>query len=224
MTTSVSNVTSTASALLGATTASSNMGKDEFLQLLVAQLRNQDPLEPMEDMEFISQMAQFTELEQIMEMNETLGTSMDVDYITSQSIANSMVTSLLGKTVTADTDMVYLGEDQEATIHYSLGGAASEVKISIYTDDGELVDVIYDEDGDTGMNEITWDGRASTGSKMSEGSYQVVITATSADGSKVTANPYLVGEVSRVQYVDGAAYIIVAGQTVMLGDVIEIEA
>lgn len=204
--------------------ASSGLGKDDFLQLLVAQLRNQDPLEPMEDMEFISQMAQFTELEQIIEMNDTMTNAMNVDYVTSQSIANSMVTSLLGKTVTADSDMVYLAEDQEATIHYDLGGAASEVKISIYTDDGELVDVIYDENGNLGMNEIKWDGRASTGSRMPEGSYRIEIDALSADGTAITATPFLVGEATRVQYIDGAAYIIVDGQTVMLGDVIEIEA
>jgi len=223
MVSSIANITSQATQALGST-PSQEMGKDEFLQLLVAQLRNQDPLEPMQDMEFIAQMAQFSELEQIVNMNDTLNNSIDVDYITSQSIANSMVTSLLGKTVTADSDLVYMDESNEVNIHYSLGGPATEVKISIYSETGELVDVIYDDYGESGMNEITWDGRASSGSKMPQGSYRVDVEALSADGTTIAANPFLVGEATRVQYMDGAAYLIVAGQTIMLGDVVEIEA
>jgi len=223
MVSSIANITSQTTQALNST-ANNDLGKDEFLQLLVAQLRNQDPLEPMEDMQFIAQMAQFSELEQIVNMNESLNNSINVDYVTSQSIANSMVTSLLGKTVTADSDLVYMGEGEEVSIHYNLNGPATEVKISIYSETGELVDVIYDDYGESGMNEITWDGRSSTGSKMPKGSYRVDVDAVSADGSSIVAHPFLVGEATRVQYMDGAAYLIVAGQTIMLGDVVEIEA
>jgi flagellar basal-body rod modification protein FlgD len=68
------------------------LGKDDFLKLLITQLQNQDPTRPLEDKEFIAQMAQFSSLEQMVEMNKTLG-NLITDYRTNLS------TSLLGKQV-----------------------------------------------------------------------------------------------------------------------------
>lgn len=58
--------------LLNALTNSTSMGKDDFLMLLVSQLRNQDPLEPLKDTEFVTQLATFSSLEQLASMNATL--------------------------------------------------------------------------------------------------------------------------------------------------------
>jgi flagellar basal-body rod modification protein FlgD len=73
-------------------TSVNTLGKDDFLKLLITQLQNQDPTRPLEDKEFISQMAQFSSLEQMVEMNKTLG-SLITDYRVNYS------TSLLGKQV-----------------------------------------------------------------------------------------------------------------------------
>ncbi len=200
------------------------MGKEEFLQLLVAQLRHQDPLDPMQDADFIAQMSQFSSLEQLINMNESLSDSINMDYMTSQSISNSMATSLLGKTVTADTDMITLPVGGETEIGYNLVGAASEVKVSIYSEDGALIQVLYDDFGAAGMNSIEWDGKGMDGSNVPGGQYQVRIEAMSPDGSPVSASPFMVGRVEKVQYLDGAAYLMINGSHVMLGDVVEVEA
>lgn len=73
-------------------TSVNTLGKDDFLKLLITQLQNQDPTRPLEDKEFIAQMAQFSSLEQMVEMNKTLG-----DLITDNRVNYS--TSLLGKQV-----------------------------------------------------------------------------------------------------------------------------
>lgn len=198
------------------------LGKEEFLQLLVAQLRNQDPLEPMQDTEFIAQMSQFSSLEQLINMNDNLSNSINVNYVTSQSISNSMATSLLGKTVTADSDLITLNDSGKAEINYSLSGAASEVKISIYNEDGSLVNVLYDDYTSAGMNTIEWDGKSIDGIKVPEGQYQVEIDATSSDGSEIQSKPFMVGQVEKVQYLNGAAYLMINGAMVMLGDVVEV--
>lgn len=217
----ISNNTDYAAA--AASLPSQELGKEEFLQLLVAQLRNQDPLEPMQDTEFIAQMSQFSSLEQLMNMNQNLSNSMDINYITSQSIANSMATSLLGRTITADSDLISIDDSGKAEIHYSLTGAASEVKISIYNEDGTLVNVLYDDFTSAGMNSIEWDGKSIDGVKVPQGQYQVEIEATSSDGTEIQAKPFMVGEVTKIQYLDGAAYLMVNGSMVMLGDIVEVQ-
>lgn len=72
------------------------LGKDDFLKLLLAQLRNQDPLKPMEDKEFIAQLAQFNSLEQIIDVNRRLG-----DLLASQQL--SQASALVGKRVEVRT-------------------------------------------------------------------------------------------------------------------------
>lgn len=203
-------------------TGSNSMGKDEFLTLLVAQLRNQDPLDPAENTEFVAQMAQFSELEQLININDNLTESINLNYLTSQSIANSMASSFLGKTITAGSSSFYHNFGDDSVISYNLSDDASEVKVMVYNEDGALVNVLYDEHADRGMNKLDWDGKSSDGLVMPAGNYYVQIEASSADGAPVQASPYLVGQVEKVQYVEGAAYLTINGTTVMLGDVLEI--
>ncbi len=77
----------------GKATKSQDMGKDEFLKILITQLQNQDPTKPMEDKEFISQMAQFSSLEQMNNLNDQFSK-------VSKSLASNQAVSLLGKNVT----------------------------------------------------------------------------------------------------------------------------
>ena len=203
---------------------SQELGKEEFLQLLVAQLRNQDPLEPMQDTEFIAQMSQFSSLEQLINMNENLTNSIDLDYMTSQSIANSMATSLLGKTITADSDLISLSDGNGAEINYNLAGAASEVRVTIYSEEGKIVNILYDDFNAAGMNKLAWDGKTLDGLEAPVGQYRVAVDATSADGTQIAAQPYMIGEATKVQYVNGAAYLLVNGSMVMLGDIVEVKA
>jgi len=86
---SISGTSTTSSSQSTSRTPSSELGKDEFLQILVTQLRNQDPLNPQEDSEFIAQMAQFSSLEQLQNLN-------------SQTMLSSAA-ALIGKMITAQT-------------------------------------------------------------------------------------------------------------------------
>jgi flagellar basal-body rod modification protein FlgD len=217
---SITGVTSGSSAAL---TGSQEMGKDEFLTLLVAQLQNQDPLDPAENTEFIAQMAQFSELEQLININDNLTESINLNYLTSQSIANSMASSFLGKTITASTAAIYHASGTDSEISYNLSDTASEVKVMVYDEEGNLINVLYDEYVDKGMNKISWDGKSSDGVMMSAGNYFIKVEASSASGSPVQASPYLIGQVEKVQYIEGAAYLTINGTTVMLGDVLEIK-
>ena len=94
--TTSSNATAAATAKTGSTKpAQSRLGKDDFLQLLVTQLRYQDPLNPMEDKEFIAQMAQFNSLEEMQKLNKTMSSQNDFHELASAS-------SMIGKRVAVD--------------------------------------------------------------------------------------------------------------------------
>ncbi|ACZ37980.1 MAG: flagellar hook capping FlgD N-terminal domain-containing protein [Sphaerobacter thermophilus] len=101
------------------------LGKQEFLMLLTAQLRNQDPLRPMEDTEFIAQLAQLNSLEQMQQMNETLSTLVEMSVL-------AQTASLIGRHVTAldpSGGGVIKGVVSDVTIHegtpvLNVGGTA----------------------------------------------------------------------------------------------------
>ena len=90
------------------------LGKDDFLKLLITQLKNQDPTKPMEDKKFIAQLAQFSSLEQMTQMNETI-TSMNKGFIVNQAL------SLLGTNVTVNTeDGIVTGKVEEVLFNNSI--------------------------------------------------------------------------------------------------------
>ena len=91
----------------GNTGSVQNLGKDEFLQLMVTKLQNQDPLNPMEDEDYIAQLAQFSSLEQLTNISDGLDESNEWDYLQMQSINNVMAAGLIGKEVEASYDQVY---------------------------------------------------------------------------------------------------------------------
>ncbi|MCF6137111.1 flagellar hook assembly protein FlgD [Pseudalkalibacillus berkeleyi] len=113
-------------------TGSSNLGKDDFLKILVAQLANQDPLKPMEDKEFISQMANFSSLEQMVNMNQTLNS-----WVAHQNNGQLLQYSeLIGKQVTwseSTDDGTVTHTGTVAKIHFEQGETTIEL------DDGTKV-------------------------------------------------------------------------------------
>ena len=80
-----------------ATKSKSDLDKDAFLKLMIAQLQNQDPLEPLDGTDYSAQLAQFSSLEQMQNINDTLNMSLDANYLLTQSITNTMTAGLIGK-------------------------------------------------------------------------------------------------------------------------------
>jgi flagellar basal-body rod modification protein FlgD len=200
------------------------LGKDDYLRLFVTKLANQDPLNPMEDEAFIAQLAQFSQLEQLKNMNDNLKESTSWSLLLSQTINNTMATSLLGRTVRVDTSTVALGESGDATIRYDLPEPAANVTIEITTADGDFVRALRADEASAGANEIYWDGKDANGNELGQGKYDVTIRAEDADGNPITARTYFSGEVDSVRYVEGQAMLTIGDVMVSLGDVIEVTA
>ena len=200
-----------------------DLDKTDFLTLLVTQLRHQNPLEPMQDQEFVAQLAQFSQLEQLKNMNSSLEMATQVDYIMSQTIANTMATTLIGKTVIAEGADFNLIPGEDIDLGYNLGTDAASVSIKIFNETGTLVRTVNLENVDKGNNTYSWDGRNNDDSPLAPGEYSYEVSALTMSGDTVTAAKRVIGTVNSIKYIDGKAYMIVGGGfRVDLSTIIEI--
>jgi flagellar basal-body rod modification protein FlgD len=215
--TSVSEVYSQAG-----TTANSTetvMGKDDFLTLLVAQLRNQDPLNPAESTEFTAQLAQFSSLEQLQNINDALA-GFEVYQSTSNNIQAS---SFIGQTVTAAGDTVSVTNGSADPISIELDGDCHTVYIQIYDAYGEYVTDIEAGSLIAGMHSIAWDGTDQYGTAVGDGRYRFSVMAVDADGNSVSTTSYITGEVTGVDYQSGETMLLIGDQEVPIASLIRVE-
>jgi len=198
------------------------LGKDDFLKLLVAKLTNQDPLDPIEDEAFVADLAQFSTLEQMQNINNSLQNSLDWDYLQMQTINNTMATSLIGKKVHASFNNIYLDEDNTPQISFNTTEYAESVNIRIMSSDGTVVRTLTMEEAPAGTNSIPWDGRDESGQRVPQGYYTIEVSAVDASGESFTPSTFVEGKVTGVVYRDGSAYLHINGLEIPLADVTSI--
>jgi flagellar basal-body rod modification protein FlgD len=187
--------------------AQSPLGKEDFLQLLVAQLSAQDPLNPMDSREFSAQLAQFSALEQMTNMNSTLGELVAAQ----QAMGNSSLVSIIGKLVDIPGNSFEHTQGETTNLTYSLGAEADTSKIEIYNSAGVLINTVNGS-GAKGSNLTAWNGRDSQGNLVASGFYTFKIQATDASGKLVNAETFTTGLVTDVLFEEGKAFAVVNGQ------------
>lgn len=200
----------------------SKLGKNDFLNLLVTQLRYQNPMEPLKDSDFIAQLAQFSSLEQLENINTGLSYASELDYMLSQTIANTMATTIIGKEVVAEGNTVYHKYGSDDNLHFKLAGAAQNIEIQVYNESGGLVRTITAEDLEEGINSISWDGKDDAGTDVAEGEYTFSVTATDTEGESVNVVTRVVGIIDSVRYENGMGYLMIGGQKISMSDIIQI--
>lgn len=186
--------TATASTAKSSTSAvtESVMGKQEFLTLLVAQLQNQDPLNPDEPTEFTAQLAQFSSLEQLFNLNESMN-----NLVTSNANSDRLSTlSTIGKEVVyQDGNFNFTGEP--VTLGYQLDGPAKEVTLALQLN-GVTVKTLKGTELTAGNHFLSWDGLTEDGTAAPVGEYSIVVQAKAAEGESVAAGPLVRSEVTGV--------------------------
>ena len=128
------------------TGSAQSLGRNEFLQLLVTKLQNQDPLSPMDDEDFIAQLAQFSSLEQMNNIAEGIAASNQWDFMQMQSINNTMAAGLIGKEVMADYNGVFYDGDKAPEINFTTDRYADEIDFIVRNELGEIVARLNMED------------------------------------------------------------------------------
>lgn len=195
------------------------LGKDDFLQLLITQMENQDPMEPMSNEESIAQLAQFSTLEQMNNIADGISTSNDLDLLQMQSLNNVMASGLIGKDAKASYDGIYYDHSKPAVINYTLSSSVDKVEFSITDESGNVIRTLTQDGGNEGVNSIEWDGKDSFGNRVDEGYYSIKAKASLSDGTTFSPNLSLVGTVESVIYRDSAAFLRINGTEIPLGAV-----
>ncbi|SHL01461.1 flagellar hook assembly protein FlgD [Rhodothermus profundi] len=179
---------------------SQELDREAFLRLLVTQLRYQDPINPLDSREFAAQLAQFTTVEQLIGINETLTAQTDAYNALAQGIHNSVAASLVGKVIEAEGNQLTWSGKDTVPFRIELGDAARQVSIQIRNEAGEVVRTLYLGSRTAGEHAVEWDGRNDAGELLPAGTYTIEVLATDANGDTVTARSFVRGRVTRVTF------------------------
>ncbi len=184
-------------------TSNTDLGKEDFLTLLITQLENQDPLNPMEDKEFTAQMAQFTSLEQLMNISE------GITSLNQTSVRQEMVSavSFIGKHVKSSGYDLSKQDGVISGIYYTLEEPISEGFINIYDSAGGIVNTVQLGQKQAGEYEFEWDGKNYKGATVADGVYSIGMAAEDADGRTVNITTQISGEVSGVHTIGTSQYL-----------------
>ncbi|MDB5048727.1 MAG: flgD [Fibrobacteres bacterium] len=205
---------------------SKQMGKQDFLQLLVTQMRFQDPLAPTDNQQFVAQLAQFSALEgtqnistSISDLSKKLESMVDGQATSASTISNSSATGLIGKTVRVSaSDVIY---DPAST---------TPIKINVHSEAGDgSVLTILDKDQNivnalplqaAGESTVEWNGQKLDGSKAPAGAYTLKVT--SPDGSKDTGYTFFENKVTGISFAKTGTKLEINGQSVGFEQVLHV--
>ncbi|MBW2438364.1 MAG: hypothetical protein JRF29_13855 [Deltaproteobacteria bacterium] len=215
-------ITATDTSIPGSDTQSRDpakiMGKDDFLNLLVTQLQHQDPLNPAESTEFTAQLAQFSSLEQLSNINDNLKNM----ALFQASVTNSQAVSYIGKEITAKGNTVQLESGQPAECHFELADKAALAVISVYNANGGFVTSFETGPLNFGRQSAAWDGTDRNGNLALPGIYRFEVQAVDANNQDISATPMISAVVSGVSFKDQTASLITGLQTIAIDDVIAV--
>ncbi len=189
---------------------------ETFLTLLTEQMKNQDPLSPMDSTEFVNQLVQFSSVEQQINQNNNIETLIGLQLAASQAGA----ASYLGREVTMTTPLAEL-EGGEASWTYKLGSNAHEGKLLIENTEGKLVHVVDAELG-AGKHEFVWDGKDALGAQLPDGVYRMSVAALDEAGGEISATIESRGRVTAVDFGTGEPMVYVNQVGASLADILSL--
>lgn len=201
------------------TVGNPSLDKDAFFKLMLAQMKNQDPTNPMKSHEMAAQLANFSSLEQMQNMNKTLE-----ELKNGQKPAeNFQALNLIGKAVAGDSSRVVRSlNDKDHDFRFSLPMEASEVSVKVRDADGTVVRTYNLKGLKPGENKLTWNGEDERGLKAPVGEYQFIAEAKTSDGKKMGIKTDFDGVITGVSYSAEGPVLNVGNQAIRFRDVKQI--
>ena len=223
---STSDTSSTSSSSSSSTISSSDtnadISKSEFLQLMITQLQYQDPLNPTDSVDYSAQLAQFSSLEQLTNLNDKLSQLVETNYYLTQSVYNTMTTNLIGKEAKVSSDELVNSGQDSITLGFNLSGTPTSTTIKIYNSAGKLVRTIDDGSFSSGDNKLSWDFTDDNGNALANGTYTFKVEAKGTGDTDLTASPFVYGSIGSVKYTDSGTMVVINGVSYSISDLLEI--
>lgn len=190
---------------------------DTFLNILTTQLKNQNPLEPLDTNQFTQQLVQFTGVEQQLKTNEFLETLM----LSTQNTAKSEAVSYIGKQVTASGKTGTLTDSEAVFWAYDAEAAVPNATVTVKNANGT---VVYQETGslNAGPGTFRWDGMGSDGNMQPNGTYSIDIKGTNLSGNAIAVSTSSVGIVTAVDFTTDIPMLTVGNAKVAITDVTDV--
>jgi flagellar basal-body rod modification protein FlgD len=194
------------------------LGKNEFLKLLVTQLRYQDPMNPLQGEEMAAQLAQFSSLEQLVNIGDALKSQQTGNDALVAAVTNSTAMNTIGKEVTAVGDQVFLPDDGKATVSCTTAGSGQGT-LTITDSNGKVLGTR--NLGYVGAGANTFDiGTAGAGLK--EGGYRYYIDVKGGDGKAVQVETYTTARVDGITYGNDGALLTAGPLRIKPGAIVKI--
>jgi flagellar basal-body rod modification protein FlgD len=197
------------------------LGREEFLRLLIAQLENQNPLEPAGDTEFVAQLATFSSLEQLMAANENL----QALSLGQANLINSQALNLIGKEalVEAGDELRVVGGVPE-TLVYVVPRTAQSATLTIFDAAGVPLRVLQLETTPAGRVTLEWDGKDSDGAALADGSYRFAVSAAAPDGEPISLALFKALPIEGVNFHDTGIGLVSGDREIPFELILEIRA
>lgn len=195
------------------------LSKDDFLRLLITQLRYQDPLEPLDQNQFLSQTAQFTALENLQNIGKQLE---DLKTISSGS-SLTQAAALLGKTVSVSRREVSFDGATPVALPFTLSAPASSVDIDVLDTQGNRLRRLTTGPLAAGQNAVAWDGTDAAGRPLVAGTYAYRASTTAGSGASAPLAAVAQGVLTGLQ-TDGTRLVYRMGDVLVRSeDFVEIQ-
>jgi flagellar basal-body rod modification protein FlgD len=196
-------------AITQALNSDQELGRDAFLRLLVAQLQNQDPLEPVKNEAFVAQLAQFSSLEQLTLINENLADDAGTEATTDVRLAvdGNTAVSLIGREVQVPSDNITYSGEGSVRLGYNVEGPSDVVRLRVVDQSGTIVNTLVDGSPEQGNASIIWNGKDAEGKRADPGIYRIEPSATYL-GIPSPVSAGTAGIVTGVRYQNGQPILI----------------
>ncbi len=195
--------------------------QDNFMKMLMAQIKNQDPLSPQDPAQMTSQLTQLNMASGIERLNSSISSMLT--QATSQSFLNNA--SLIGDTVLAPGNSVALDATSSPTFGIQLGAASTQTTVSIVDSNGRTVDELSLGALSQGLHTFNWDGKGYAGNRLASGVYKLLMKASDGAGAAVTSTALtagVVGGISRPSAGNVPQLLTTDGRTINLADVAQL--
>ena len=199
-----------------------HMKKEDFLKLLVTQLRYQDPLSPEDPKDFVAQLAQFSSLEQQINANQNLQDLGKLFQNLKDAQSMTQGIALLGKTVKGSGNQLAVTGGKALEASFQLPQEAKEVMVNILNSSGAQVRSLNLGGRAAGVIPLTWDGKDSQGKQVTDGIYSYQVSAVDKAGKAIKVANYFTGTVEEVYQDSQGVWVKVDGQQVLLSNIVSV--